>query len=122
MSGDTIDSALDYLRSTVNDPDIEVQLLHGMNPSAVSRTDSKGWEKLCTAIGQIWSDAIISPYLMLQCSDSRHFCRISDKVMRFSAMELTKEERATIHANDERVPVEKAVKAAEFFARLMMQL
>lgn len=122
MSGDTIESALEYVKKTINDPDIELNLLHGMNPCAISVTDTAGYAKLKTAIEQTWNDAVVSPYLMLQCSDSRHFTKISDKVMRFSAMELSKEERGLIHANDERIPTEKIVMAAQFFARLIRLL
>ena len=78
-----------------------------------------GWEKVAAAVASTWKGCIVSPYLMVQCSDSRHYGRISDKVYRFSAMDLTAEERATIHGNDEHIRIETAKKAAEFYIRLM---
>ncbi len=118
---DTTDSALKYIRKTVGDDSVEVQMLHGMNPSRISRTDCPGWDKVATAVASTWKGCIVSPYLMVQCSDSRHYGRISDKVYRFSAMDLTSEERATIHGNNEHIRLETAKRAVEFYIRLMRQ-
>jgi carboxypeptidase PM20D1 len=90
-----------------------------MNPSRVSRTDCEGYAKVASAVASTWKGCIVSPYLMVQCSDSRHYGRISDKVYRFSAMDLTTEERATIHGNDEHIRLETAKSAVEFYIRLI---
>ncbi len=119
---DNIDTALEYIKSTVNDSDIEIKLLHGMNPSRISRTDCKGYEWVANAIASTWKGTIVSPYLMVQCSDSRHYGKISDKVYRFSAMDLTSEERASIHGNNEKIRVEGLKKSVEFYLRLINQL
>ncbi len=118
---DTMDSALRYLRKTVKDDRVEITLLHGMNPSRISQTNCEAYDKVASSVVSTWKGSIAAPYLMMQCSDSRHYGRISDKVYRFSAMDLTSEERATIHGNNERIRVETAVKAAEFYVRLMKQ-
>jgi len=116
---DTMDSALERLKKSVNDEAVEINYTHGMNPSRVSRTDCEGWDKVASAVASTWRGCIVSPYLMMQCSDSRHYGRISDKVYRFSAMDLTAEERATIHGNNERIRLETAHRAVEFYIRLM---
>lgn len=118
---DTTESALAYIRKTINDDSVNVEMLHGMNPSRISRTDCPGWDKVATAVASTWKGCIVSPYLMVQCSDSRHYGRISDKVYRFSAMDLTSEERATIHGNNEHIRLETAKSAVEFYIRLMRQ-
>ena len=118
---DTIDTALDYLKKIVKDEKVEITALGGMNPSRISTTDCEGWDKVATAVASTWKGCIVSPYLMVQCSDSRHYGRISDKVYRFSAMDLTSEERATIHGHNERIRLETLYKAVEFFIRLIKQ-
>lgn len=122
VGGDTPDSAIQYIKDTVKNPEVEVTMLNGMNPSIFSDTSSAGYAKLKKAILQTWGDVLVSPYLMIACSDSRHFCRISDKVMRFSAMALSKEERGLIHGHNERIPTEKALTTIEFYIRLVSQL
>lgn len=116
---DTMDSALEYIKKTVADDNIEVNCLHGMNPSRVSEIDCEAYNKVASAVSSTWDGCIVSPYLMVQCSDSRHYGRISDKVYRFSAMALTADERATIHGNNERIKIEAVKKAVEFYIRLM---
>ena len=121
MGGDSAESAIQYLKDTIENDKIEINKIHSSEPSIVSDTSSAGYNKLKTAIRQTWPDALVSPYLMIAASDSRHFCRISDKVMRFSGMALSAEERGLIHGNNERIPVEKAVKTVAFYRRLMKQ-
>ncbi len=119
---DTMDTCLAHLKTAVDDEDVEISAIHGMNPSRISRTDCVEWEKVSKAVADTWKGSIVSPYLMVQCSDSRHYGRISDKVYRFSAMDLTSEERATIHGNDEHIRLETAKSAVEFYIRLMRQI
>ena len=116
---DTVDSALAYLKQVVKDESVEITAIHGMNPSRISRTDCEGWSRVATAVASTWKGSIVTPYLMVQCSDSRHWGRISDRVYRFSAMDLTSEERATIHGNNERIRVDCLCRASEFYLRLM---
>ena len=118
---DTIDSAMEYINKTVNDSNVELKVLHGMNPSRISETDCESYERVAKAVASTWKGTIVAPYLMVQCSDSRHYGRISDKVYRFSAMDLTSEERATIHGNNERIRVDCANRAVEFYIRLIKE-
>ncbi len=116
-----VDYVLDYLKKTVNDENVEITKIHGINPSRISRTDVKGYKMVEKAVASTWKGALVSPYLMVQCSDSRHYGEISDRVYRFSAMDLTSEERAGIHGNDEHVRISSIIKSVEFYIRLLKQ-
>ncbi len=119
LPGETVDSTLEYLTKVVNDPEIEIKKISGMNPSVTSEIGTEGWNRLVEAVNATWTDAIVSPYLMFACSDSRHWGRLCNRVYRFSPMALSGEERATIHGNNECVSVDTVKKTVEFYIRLI---
>ncbi|MBO7184253.1 MAG: M20/M25/M40 family metallo-hydrolase [Oscillospiraceae bacterium] len=116
---DNVASAKEYLVKTVNNPQVDVTVLESFEPSRISQIDCPAWDTVAGAVAETWQGCIVSPYLMVQCSDSRHYGRISDHVYRFSAMDLTTEERRTIHGNNERIRLETIGKSVEFYIRLM---
>ena len=118
---DSVQSALERLKTVIGDDSVKLTLGSHMEPSPISQTGCEAWNKVASAVSGTWPGCIVSPYLMVQCSDSRHYGGLSDHVYRFSAMDLTAEERHTIHGNDERIRLETVGKAVEFYLRLMEQ-
>lgn len=102
--------------------DVTAKVMLSFEASPYARCDSEGWQKIANAAASTWKDAIVSPYLMIAGSDSRHFSAITQDVYKFSAMYLTKEERGYIHNDNERIAVEKIDKAVEFFTHLLKTL
>ena len=119
IPGTTVESAKAYLEKIIADKRIQVDVVQGMNPSPTSLTCDEPWERLSAAIRATWADVVVSPYLMMACSDSRHYAAISEHVYRFSAMALSKEERGMIHGNNERIPLETVKKTVAFYQRLI---
>ena len=118
---DTVAGAKAYLEKVVGDKDVEVTVLESFEPSPISETDCPSWEKVATSVAQTWPGCIVAPYLMVQCSDSRHYGDISRHVYRFSAMDMTAQERKSIHGNNEKIRLESVSRAVEFYTRLMQQ-
>ena len=116
---DTVESALAHLRRSVNDTAVEITALESAEPSPISETDCEAWDKVAAAVAETWQGCVVAPYLMVQCSDSRHYRDLSNHVYRFSAMDLTAEERRTIHGNNERIRLETVHRSVEFYIRLM---
>ena len=118
---DSVDSALEHLKKTVDDDTVEITVLESHEPSPISQTHCESWDKVASSVAQTWPGCIVSPYLMVQCSDSRHYRDLSDRVYRFSAMDMTAEERKSVHGNNEKIRLESISRAVEFYIRLMKQ-
>lgn len=121
MGPDTVESAVAYLTETVKDSRISIRHFDGNNPSRFSDTGSEGYARVRAAVEQTWPQALVSPYLMVACSDARHFSKEFDTVLRFSAMALSSDDRKRIHGNDERIREEQLHEAVAFYMRMMLQ-
>jgi carboxypeptidase PM20D1 len=118
---DTVERGTFYINKTIHDSRVKVTVLESFQPSPISRTNCPAWEKMVSAVSGTWRNCVVAPYLMVQCADARHYRDLSRHVYRFSAMDMTAEERKTIHGNNERIRLEAITKAVEFYIRLMGQ-
>ena len=118
-SSDSVANAVAYLKKVVDDDSVEITVLESCEPSPISETHCDSYYKVADAVAETWCGCVVTPYLMVQCSDSRHYRDISRNVYKFSAMDLTSEERKTIHGNNERIRLETIGKAVEFYIRLL---
>lgn len=119
LPGDTAETALKRLERIVRGTGVDLRTVYSYDPSPVADISGPAWQCVQDAVSATWPEAVVAPYLMVACTDSRHFSRISPTVLKFSAMALTKEERATMHAKNERVPVETVLTACRFFWRVL---
>ncbi len=119
MEGDTGESIIEGLRKRIKDDKVEVESVDLIPVKPFSSMKTEGWKKLEESIKEIWGDIIVSPYLMIACSDSRHYTKICENVYRFSAMELDNEERGMIHGNNERIPIDKLITTVKFYINLI---
>jgi carboxypeptidase PM20D1 len=120
--GSSVEDAARDIRSAVNDPAVSVRVVYGSEPSPVSRSEGPVWRLLSDAISEIFPTAVVTPYVMLQASDSRHFASISDGVYRFLPFDLRADERAALHAIDESIRVSTYLRGIDFYRRLLQVL
>ena len=120
--GSSVVEAMRHVRSAINDDGVQIEALHPSEPSPVSPTTGPAWELLARTIEQTFDGVIVTPYIQLGASDSRHFTRISDHVYRFSPFEMTAEQRGTLHAVNERISVDTWLRGVRFYERLIGEL
>jgi carboxypeptidase PM20D1 len=77
---------------------------------------------LKSSIEETFPGTVVTPYIQLGASDSRRFTVISNNVYRFSPFEMSKEQRATLHAMNENISVATWHKGIEFYKTLIGRL
>lgn len=114
LTGETVETAVSAIEKKINDPRVETRVLYGHNPSTISKVD-EGFDRLKDAILTIWDDAVVAPYLMAACTDSRSYHKICSHVYRFSPVQMTKDELGTIHGNNESISIENITNCVKFY-------
>lgn len=117
--GSNVAETLEHIRNAIHDPFVRIEAVDANEPSPVSPTDGPQWERLAAAIGAVHPHAVVTPYIMLGASDSRHFTTICDAVYRFTPFEMSAEERGTLHARNERIHVATWLRGIRFYEALL---
>ncbi len=120
LTGDTVASATARIRRVIADPEIEVVLRHGSDPSPVSPWRGEPWQRLATAVRDTLGDEVITtPYIQLGASDSRWFTGLSPHVYRFTPFHLTRAERDALHSHNERIRTQSWLRGIAFYRALL---
>jgi carboxypeptidase PM20D1 len=122
MVGETVDGAVERIRSTIKDPHVEVVLVSGNEPSPVSPTDDAAYALLESTLRDVFPGTVAVPYVMLAATDSRHFHRVWPRVYRFTPFRMTAGQRASIHGVDERIGVDDLRDGIAWYRRLLEHL
>jgi carboxypeptidase PM20D1 len=118
--GETVETVIEYVRSTIGDPRIEITpLTFRSDPSPVSDTESESFATLHRTIRQVFPDVIVAPYLVMGGTDSRYFSSLSPNVYRFGPFEITSDDLGRFHATDERLAVEACGDMVRFYVQLL---
>ena len=120
--GSSVAEALRHVRRAVRDSAVLVEALDPSEPSPVSPASGPAWELLSSTTTAIFGEVIVTPYVQLGASDSRHFAEISDHVYRFTPFEMTSGQRGSLHAVDERMHVDTWLRGIAFYMRLLRGL
>jgi carboxypeptidase PM20D1 len=120
LPGDSIAGVLDYVKRTVNDPRIQVKAVGpGSEPSMISSTTSPEFRVLERTIHEVAANVLVTPYLVMGGTDSRHYSGVTQNVFRFSAMRIKAGDMERAHGTNERLGVASFAEAVRFYVRLI---
>ncbi|MDX2025322.1 M20/M25/M40 family metallo-hydrolase [Microcella sp.] len=115
----SVAEAVDEVRQAIADELIEIEVLQPSEPSPVSPAEGEAWDDLVASIHAVHPGLLVSPYVMMQASDSRFMTGISDHVYRFTPFRLSADERACLHAKNERIRVSAFLEGVRGYEALL---
>lgn len=123
MPGETVASATAHVRAAVADDHVHLDVLEAGEPSPISPfRDEPAFALLERVVGEVFGDAVTSPYVQTGATDSRYFTAICERVYRFAPFRMTKAQRDSIHSFDERIGVADFDEGVEWYGRLLRAL
>lgn len=122
LVGDTVASATEHVRRAIADKDLTLTVLDANEPTPVSPVDDPAFELLAATIGEVFPDAVATPYVMMAATDSRHFTAICSRVYRFAPFRMTKAQRESVHSYDEHLGVEEFLDGVRWYTRLIERI
>lgn len=121
LPGDSIAGVLDHVRSTIDDPRIEVRRggRFAAEPSSVSSTGSRAFRALERTIQGTMPGTIVAPFQVVVVTDARHFAPLTENTFRFLPVRLRADDTARMHGSNERIGVREYETAIRFYRNLL---
>ena len=116
LPGDRIESALDHLRDSINDPRITVTPLgYPREASPVSDVASEQFKILQTTIHQVLPDVVVAPFVLVGGTDTVHYADLCEHIFRFIPARLSERDTQRFHGVNERISKEGYLTIIRFF-------
>lgn len=123
LPGESSDEVVEYVKKIIDDDRIKVEKISFLQePSVVSPTDNQQFGILNASAKQIFGEVIVSPFLVIATTDSRHYQDISDNIYRFAPMIMKPEDLKRIHGINERISIENYKNGIRFYYQVIKNL
>ncbi|HYL21788.1 MAG TPA: M20 family peptidase [Gemmatimonadales bacterium] len=121
LPGDSAASVLQHVRRAVDDPRIGVRALQETvsDPSGVTSVNGEPFQLLARTIRQVIAGAVVTPWLVVGATDSRHYSGLTPNVLRFVGAPIGPDDLRRVHGTDERVSVEGYVNSVRIYIQLL---
>ncbi len=121
--GQTVEDVLKHLKKVIRNKDVEINLLPGWkDPSMISPTDSRAFQKIGMICKSMNPNTIVAPYLVMGGTDACHYQAVCENIYRYSPFRVGTSLLLTTHGTNERIPVESLEAGVAFFKRYIREL
>jgi len=107
---------------TINDTLVKIIPGELYEPSANASSSTYGFQLLQRTCAEIFPDAIVTPFLMLGSTDSKHFQDIVENTYRFFPVRMNDDMLGTVHGINERIGVKDYMETISFYETMLTNL
>lgn len=122
VPGETVESVLEYVRKTIDDPRVKIMseaVNRPRDPSITSPTNGEGFRIITESIYETFGDVIVAPGLVIAGTDSRHYSEVCDHIYRFMPVMISNNDLKGIHGVNEKISIENYERMVVFYSRLI---
>src|SRR2546426_8157666 len=121
LPGDSVEGVVEHVRQAVHDSRINVQPLEETmsNPSGVTSVDGEPFQLLARTICQVVPEAVVTPWLVVGATDSRHYARLTPNVLRFVGTAIGRDDVRRVHGTNERGGVQAYADAVQVYIQFL---
>jgi len=117
---DSVEAVVDHVRSTVDNPTVEVHRVDdGREASFVSDLDKRAYQQFKRSIWETFGEIPVAPSMFVAATDSRHFHDLTRDIYRFRPIRARPSDRTRIHGTDERISIDNYLEMIHFQIRLI---
>ena len=121
LPGDSVAGVLAHARAAIDDPRVTFRVMteSANEPSPVSPVDGESFGLVQRTFRQVAPGVIVTPWLVVGGTDSRHYDTLTANVFRTGAMGLGPADLGRIHGTNERVAIADYARNIAFYVQLI---
>ncbi len=122
LNDETTKDVIERATKTINDTLVKITVGELYEPSRNSSSSTYGFKLLQQTTAEVFPDAIVTPFLMLGSTDSKHFQDITENTYRFFPVRMNSDLLGTIHGINERIGVKDYMETISFYETMLSKL
>lgn len=121
LPGSSVADIIEHVENICEGYKVDIAVISEREPSALSPEDVRAFQVIRETVGQIYPEAIVSPYITIGGTDAYKYQMVSDHIYRFMPLYLNQYEQRTIHNENEHISIDNYGKLIWYFKEIMQQ-
>ncbi len=123
LPGNSAKEVLTKVKEVIADERIVIEEMNNTaEASPVTATNSYGFKAVQEVCADVFTDAIVSPFLMIGATDSKHFTDISESLIRCLPVRMCKDQLHSVHGVNEKIGINDYMEMISFYKTLIKKI